>query len=284
MRSATSSAGLRSRDTFAQSSRFTAASRVDRSRSDEPTRSTLTRNTQPPRSVLNSTSTTSAPCASTIGPMTRSSAMRSIPWRSAVELGEDMVLSHSDGQKKTRAPVGVPRDRQPPNWAPKPSAQRANGQVGCLEARERVSLALAGGRRGGASFFFEDDELHAAILGAIARRHVRNEWLLLSVPARHEAVGRDSVLRQPGDHRLSSLLAQHFVVVDRPAVVRMALHFDAFELSVPNQGVGDLGQEAEGIGKNDRAVEGELDLLLYRNFLARDDDVGPLRHGPERQV
>ena len=103
---ATSSAGLRSRETSAQSSRSTAASRVERPVRDAPAFSTKTRSTQPPRSGLNSRSTTSAPCARTTGSTDAQERARSMPWRvkGVVDMREWWEL----GQKNA-GPGGVPR-------------------------------------------------------------------------------------------------------------------------------------------------------------------------------
>ena len=102
MRSATSRAGLKSREMFAHSSRSTAASRVDRLFSAAPAFSTLTRNTQAPRSGLNSTATSSAPCADTIGPTTRKSASRSMPCKPLSAWEERDI--REEGKKKREAP------------------------------------------------------------------------------------------------------------------------------------------------------------------------------------
>src|SRR5580658_6773661 len=64
--------------------------------------------------------------------------------------GGHFYAALADGQKKTRAPVGVPRARQPPNWAPKPSACRTGGQEQsvALPLHEALDQALDGETRG----------------------------------------------------------------------------------------------------------------------------------------
>src|SRR5690348_8360106 len=106
MRSATSRAGERSRATEAQRSRSTAACSVEASASALPSFSTKTRRTHPPGSLLNSKSTTSAPCARTIGSTIAASRSRLIDGGSDGKLlGASSTMENDEIQgKKNAAP------------------------------------------------------------------------------------------------------------------------------------------------------------------------------------
>src|SRR4029077_18742685 len=82
-----------------------------------------------------------------------------------------------------------------------------------------------GGRLGRRSLLFQNDELYAPILAAIAGCDVRNQGPLLAVAASHQAVRADAMLNQPGAHRLGPLFAQELIVLGGSAVVRVPLHF-----------------------------------------------------------
>ena len=186
MRSTTSSAGLRSRETFAQSSRLTAASRVESAWSDAPAFSTKTRRTQPP---ARAGTRCPRPRPRARAPPARARARARRDRCTGREMGRD--ARHGVGatkrQKKTRAPAWVPRFENPPTGRSKltpaaaliKSSARINPSGGseCLsEARKdvllrgRSRLRPGRGRRSGRrAVLLDDDELDAAILRAIAR-------------------------------------------------------------------------------------------------------------------
>ncbi len=70
----------------------------------------------------------------------------------------------------------------------------------------------------------------------------------------------------------------------RSAVVGVPLHLDALDLQMPDDRIGDFGEQPEGLRQDHRAVQRELDLLLDGDLLGRDLDGGFLGNRPKHQV